>query len=259
MKVWSVEWPDGLLPVGADWEKVTGALAATRNDIVVTNEMPFGWWLPTRLPFDGHKAKEWAGQHERGLEALATLPVRAIVSSRPIVVDGKLVNEAFAMIGGRYRFLHQKHFFPSENGWQESGWFHTQRPGFEVHDIAGLSIGVLLCTELMFTDRARQLGRSGADVIAVPRATGTDHRMWRTAASMAAIVSGSCVISSNRVGQRDTASPRFGGGGIVVDADGCEVAMTSRERPAISYDVDTTLTKAAKFRYPVYVDESALT
>jgi predicted amidohydrolase len=137
-------------------------------------------------------------------------------------------------------------------------WFELQRPGFDVVKIAGIKVGVLICTELMFVDKARHLGKAGADLIAVPRATGVDHRMWRTAASMAGIASGACVVSSNRVGTRPGSNLVFGGGGFTVDPDGFEIAVTSAQQPAITLDIDTTLTAAAKSRYPVYVKEPAL-
>jgi predicted amidohydrolase len=124
--------------------ELKGILA--RDDILVTNEMPFGNWHPTRHMFNSDKAREWASLHELGLDALSKLPVRAIVSSRPIMVREKLVNESFALIDGQYEFLHQKHFFPAENGWQEQAWFETIQQGFDVATIAGVTVGVLLCT-----------------------------------------------------------------------------------------------------------------
>ena len=255
VRVLSVEWPEGLTPGSQPWDAIRGSLADKEDAVLVTNEMPFGGWMPTQLPIDTTKAAAWADLHVAALEALSALPVRAVISSRPVLVGEKLVNEAFALVDGRYQFLHQKHYFPSENGWQEAGWFGTERHGFDVAPVAGLRVGVLLCTELMFLERARELGKKGADLIAVPRATGTDLRPWRTAASMAGIVSGACVISSNRVGHQNVGSPHFGGGGILVDSDGFEIAVTSPSSPMVSFDVDVTLTEAAKHRYPVYVKD----
>ncbi|WP_426122855.1 carbon-nitrogen hydrolase family protein [Pararhizobium sp. PWRC1-1] len=220
---------------------------------MITNEMPFGFWQPTRQMFSLERAREWADLHERGLEALSKLAVRAVISSRPILLGTKLVNEAFALVDGRYQVLHHKQYFPAENGWQEEAWFESQRMGFDVAEIGGIKVGVLLCTELMFSEKARWLGTLGADLIAVPRATGADHRMWRTAAAMAAIVSGAYVVSSNRQGQQDAASPRFGGGGIIVDCEGVEFGMTSSRDRAIAIELDQPLSAAAKGRYPVYV------
>ncbi|MBY3138996.1 carbon-nitrogen hydrolase family protein [Rhizobium laguerreae] len=253
VRAWSVEWAEGLTPEGEAWADATAMLEDAAEDVLVTNEMPFGFWHPTRHMFNVDRAREWANLHERSLDALSRLPVRAVISSRPILSGNRLVNEAFALVDGQYQFLHQKHYFPAENGWQEQAWFETSKEGFDVAAVAGVTVGVLVCTELMFPEKARWLAQLGADLIAVPRATGTDHRMWRTAASMAAIVSGAYVVSSNRVGQHDTAAPNFGGGGIIVDADGNEVAMTNRHQPAVRVEIDKAMSAAAKSRYPVYV------
>lgn len=258
VKVWSVEWPEGLLPGEAAWEDITRQFVDAKNDILITNEMPFGFWQPTTRPFDVDAAREWVALHERALDTLSRLPVAAVISSRPIFTGNRLVNEGFVLTEGRYEFIHQKHYFPSEAGWEEETWFEVQRPGFDLVKIAGIKVGVLLCTELMFVDKARHLGKAGADLIAVPRATGVNLRMWRTAASMAAIASGACIVSSNRVGSRPGSNLVFGGGGLTVDSDGFEIAVTSAEQPAITLEIDTTLTSAAKYRYPVYVKEPDL-
>jgi len=54
-----------------------------------------------------------------------------------------------------------------------------------------------ICTEMLFTDLAWNIGRAGAHIIAAPRATG-GHRRWRLAASLMGIVSGCFVASANR-------------------------------------------------------------
>lgn len=254
MKVWSVEWPEGLMPGDGVWSGIARSFSSG-DGILVTNEMPFGFWQPTSQMFNVERAREWADLHERGLDSLADLKVKAVISSRPILNGSRLANEAFALVEGRYEALHQKHYFPAENGWQEQSWFETREGGFHVARIAGLDVGLLLCTEVMFPEKARWLGRLGADLIAVPRATGTEHHIWRTALSMAAIVSGAYVASSNRVGTQGASSPRFGGGGLMLNCDGFEVAMTDAERPVVQMEVDRILSSAAKSRYPVYVRE----
>lgn len=75
VKAWSVEWLEGLLPGEAAWEEIAGQLVDARNDILVTNEMPFGFWQPTKRPFDSDAAREWASLHERALDSLSRLPV----------------------------------------------------------------------------------------------------------------------------------------------------------------------------------------
>ena len=160
----------------------------------MTNEMPFGEWLASSEQFDVKRAENSIRLHDEGLDAIRNLNARIVLSSRPVRTDGKLANEAFALHSGEYRFLHQKHYFPQETGFYEESWFETERTGFEVSRMEDLGVGVLLCTEIMFNERARELGRAGADLIVTPRATGMNIHRWMVAGAMAAIVSG-CYVA----------------------------------------------------------------
>lgn len=101
------------------------------------------------------------------------------------MVEDKLVNEAFLLEGSNYKMMHQKYYFPAEEGWHEASWFKTEIEGFNLVDVGQLKIGVLLCTELMFTEKARHYGRLGSNLIVSPRASGTiyiigkRHVRWR--------------------------------------------------------------------------------
>jgi len=151
----------------------------------VTNEMPFGEWLASSEQFDVKRAENSIRLHDEGLDAIRNLNARIVLSSRPVRTDGKLANEAFALHSGEYRFLHQKHYFPQESGFYEKSWFETKRTGFEVSRMEDLGVGVLLCTEIMFNERARELGRAGADLIVTPRASGMNIHRWMVAGAMA--------------------------------------------------------------------------
>jgi len=59
-------------------------------------------------------------------------------------------------------------------------------------------VGFQMCTEMLFTDLSWRIGRSGAQLLAAPRAT-RGHRRWMAAASLMAIVSGCFVASANRL------------------------------------------------------------
>jgi N-carbamoylputrescine amidase len=101
----------------------------------------------------------------------------------------------------------------------------------------------------MFNEWARHYRRQGAHVIAVPRATGPVLHRWRTAAAMAAIVSGCFVVSANRIGGE------FGGGGFAYAPDGTPLVETSRADPVLAVDVDLDAVAAAQAAYPCYVPE----
>ncbi len=256
MRVGFVQWPDGLTPDTDIWSAVAADVTRSAPEVLVTNEMPFGPWLAAFPTFDVERAKESVQIHEDGLGALQALKVPIVISSRPVIAGGRLANEAFILERGCFRFLHQKHFFPAEEGWYESEWFGTAKPGFEVIEIDGLRIGALICTELMFNERARAYGRAGAHLIAVPRASGRSLAMWKTAGAMAAIASGCYVVSSNRVGS-DSGGPTFGGGAYAFAPDGSLLSESDEERSIIVFDLDKVLAEEQKSRYPVYVEERA--
>lgn len=255
LRIMVVEWPDGLLPRGPEWEGIVDAVRRGRPDVLITNEMPFGSWMPSRAEYEPVRAAEWVSLHEQGLDALGRLDAGAVVSTRPVASEDRLANEAFLMIDRRYTSLHHKHVLPAEAGWHESSWFAAGGDGFAVHEVGGLKIGVLICTELMFNEHARRLGRSGADLLAVPRATGQRIDSWETAARMAALVGGCYVASSNRWGRTTADSPEFGGHGFIVAPGGVPMASTTRDCPAVLRELDTDSARSAKLEYPCYVHE----
>lgn len=247
-----VEWPEGLEPAGARWDALRRQVEAAGPDLLVTNEMPFGPWLAASDRFDPVAAQRSVSLHERGIEALAAIGVPAVISSRPVLAGGGLANEAFALAGGRITPLHRKQYFPEEPGWSEATWFRGDDSGFAVHDVAGLRVGTLLCTELMFNERARRYGRADAELIVAPRASGLSHRNWFTAGAMAAIVSGSYVVSSNRAGG-SAGGPAFGGRGFAFAPDGSLLGETSATEPLRIVDLDAAAARRQKAEYPCYV------
>lgn len=253
-KIAYVEWPDGLSPSHAGWADIALSVHDAGADILVTNEMPFGAWRPTGSQFDVDEAAAWAREHEEAVAALADLHVSAIISSRPVLTGKRLVNEAFALVGGEYKALHQKHFFPEEPGWHEATWFACAQPGFDVHDILGVKVGLLLCTELMFSEKARHYGRLGADVIVAPRASGVNLHYWQAACAMASVVAGAWVISSNRVGSAGPGIPQFGGRGMAYAPAGVPLGQTSAKVPLMVTSVDLQLSQGSKKDYPCYLD-----
>jgi N-carbamoylputrescine amidase len=125
----------------------------------------------------------------------------------------RLANEAFVLENGVVRPLHRKQYFPNEPGWFESEWYAGDSSGFGVAEVLGITVGVLLCTEAMFNERARAYGKQKASLIAVPRASGGDLASWKIAGAMASLVSGAYVVSSNRIG-RSRGGAQFGGVGF---------------------------------------------
>jgi N-carbamoylputrescine amidase len=255
MKISYMQAAEGLVPNSADWTELKNQITQEQPDLLVTNEMPFGNWLAASRDYSVGQAEASIAAHDSGIEALKALNLPLIVSSQPVPYKDKLANEAFVLDNGEYKYAHQKHFFPEESGYFETAWFKTEKPGFDLIQTDQLNIGVLLCTELMFNERAREYGRQGAHLIVIPRATEQGYAHWKTAASMAAIVSGCYVVSSNRVGQFDE-SLTFGGKGFAYAPDGSFISETSAQNPVVSFELDFEFVKTQQQQYPCYVKET---
>lgn len=257
MRVGFVEWPEGLEPYGPQWGEITNRLADARLDMLITNELPFGPWIADRRPFDREVAQACIDIHAEGLDALRGLGIPAIVSSRPVWAKDRLLNQAVAIEGGRIRAIHTKQYIPEEPGFYEASWYEPGEDCFKPADVAGLRLGVMLCTDAMFNEHARSYGRQGTAVIAILRAAGTSTENWLTAGRMAALVSGSYVVSSNRYG-RSGGGTEFGGTGFAFGPGGTPLAVTDPANPLLVIDVDPDVAARQQSEYPCYVPERGI-
>lgn len=256
MRVGFVEWPEGLQPNGSAWLQISEQVHAAGLDLLVTNELPFGPWIAQAKAFDQDAAQRSVDLHATGLRSLSDLPVAAIISSRPVWSGERLANEAIVIDGGRVQAFHRKQYFPEEPGWFEATWYRAGHDPFPVISAAGLRIGVLLCTEAMFNEHPRSFGKRQVDLIAIPRATGASA-IWRTAGQMAAIVSGSYVVSSNRAGSSGEGR-MFGGDGFAFAPDGGFMTSTAAGVTLAAVDIDTMVSARQRDLYPCYVVEAGL-
>ncbi len=254
LRVAFVEWPDSLSVDDAQWGRVRDSVNNARPDLLITNELPFGPWLADGATFSEDAAHHSIHAHEKGLEGLIDLHLPAVISSRPVWNGKRLANEAFVLTGSAVRPMHRKQYFPNEPGWFETEWYAGDDSGFMPSEISGIKVGVLLCTEAMFNERARAYGRQGVSLIVLPRATGVDTSSWNIAAAMASLVAGSYVVSSNRVG-RSSGGTVFGGGGFAYAPEGRLLAVTSSECPVQVVVLDPILSASAQRSYPCYVPE----
>jgi N-carbamoylputrescine amidase len=281
LRVACVEWPDGLTPAQSAWTEIKQSVATARPDLLLTNELPFGPWIAASNVFSREAAEASIRAHEDGLAALIALQVPAIISTRPVWNGAKLANEAFALEHGNTRALHRKQYFPAEPGWFETTWYEGDTSGFQITEIQGIKIGTLICTEAMFNERARAYGRQGAALIVIPRATGQNAQPWKIAASMASVISGAYVASSNRVTRavevagapsfaasakgggldpitRNRSAARenhFGGAAFAYAPEAKLLGVTSAANPLLTFEVDAKLVAATQLEYPCYVRE----
>lgn len=246
--------PDGLLPDSPAWRNLVRHVDAERPHLLLLNELPFGPWLAREDSFNAESAAASLALHETALRAIERVPA-AVIGSRPIRGADKLANEAFLVGDHRYTAIHHKQYFPQEAGFFEDTWFGAAKPGFDIVEHRGVRIGVLLCTELMFTEWARHYRHEGAQLIVAPRASGASMRHWHAAARMAAIVSGCYVLSSNRASPAGSDVPHFGGKGFIYSPTGNLLGVTSAARPLLTMGIDLSLVADAQRRYPCNVRE----
>jgi N-carbamoylputrescine amidase len=254
LRIAFVEWPEALSASSGQWEELKDSVAAAHPDIFLTNELPFGPWLAEAAAFSEDDAQRSLQAHEEGLEKLIDLRLPAVISTRPVWNGKRLANEAFVLENGVVRPLHRKQYFPNEPGWFESEWYAGDASGFRIAEILGIKVGVLVCTEAMFNERARAYGKQNASLIVIPRASGTDTEPWKIAGAMASLSSGAYVVSSNRIG-RARGGTQFGGGGFAYAPQTQLLAVTAPGTPMQTFDLDPNRAAAAQRAYPCYVPE----
>jgi N-carbamoylputrescine amidase len=254
LRIAFVEWPEGLSTRDAQWGALKDSVTSARPDILVTNELPFGPWLADSAVFSEQAADLSLRAHEQGFEGLIDLGLPAVISSRPVWNGKRLANEAFVLESGAVRPLHRKQYFPHEPGWFESEWYAGDSSGFSVAEVLGINVGVLLCTEAMFNERARAYGKQKTSLIVIPRASGTDIESWKIAGAMASLVSGAYVVSSNRSG-RSRSGADFGGGGVAYAPKGQLLTVTASANPLQTFELDPSIPAFAQRAYPCYVPE----
>ncbi|MDJ0337315.1 carbon-nitrogen hydrolase family protein [Cryobacterium sp. PH31-O1] len=241
------------------WSLLAAHVESARPDLLVLPEMPFSDWLANDRPTPD-AADRWAAavaEQHRVLTEIEGWNAGAVLGTRPILRDGtSRRNEVFVATDGQpARGIREKYYLPDEAGYWEASWYDRGALEFPQTRVAGASIGVQVCTELWFFEWARRLGREGADIVAVPRATPrTSTSKWLAGGRSAAVTSGAFCVSSNLGSPLDDAEG-FGGCGWIIDPEGNVLATTSEDDPFATVEIDLADARAAKSTYPRYVAE----
>ncbi len=248
------ETPAELLPGSAAWQDISARARSRAPALLLLPELPFGAWVGAGAAFDPAAWRETCRIHADGGRHLGELGATTVATTLPQEEGGRRVNQATLWsASGGLRGVHTKQHFPDEPGYYEARWFEPGERHFRVAQAGALRVGFLICTEVMFNEHARCYGRSGAQVLLVPRAVGAASlARWQVAMRMAAIVSGCYVLSSNRAGA-DARGQEFGGHGWIVDPLGDIVAETSAGQPFACHTLDLDLVARAQADYPCYV------
>lgn len=244
-----------------DWEALGEHVAAGSSDLVLLPEMPFHPWLAADREVGPARWEEAVRAHERWLARLGELGAPFVAGTRPVVRGGRRLNEGFAWepCAGT-RAVHEKRYLPDEPGFWEASWYAAGEEDFQVTALAPpgrpaatVRAGFLICTELWFSERAREMGRLGAHLLLAPRATPDGGlEKWLVGGRAAAIVAGAWCLSSNRAGPGRVYA--WGGGGWIIEPKNGEVVgVTSASERFLTREIDLAAAEAAKETYPRYV------
>jgi N-carbamoylputrescine amidase len=238
-----------------EWQKLVSHVKTEGSDLVLLPEMPFYPWVAQTNQFDADVWQASIEQHDRWISRLIELTPAIVMSSRPIINEGKRLNEAFIWdeVEG-YKAVHHKFYLPDEEGWWEASWYERGEKDFTMIQSRRARIGFLICTELWFNLHAREYAKQGIDLLVCPRATDiTSVDKWIAGGRVAAVVSGAYCLSSN-FSYRDGDGFKWGGNGWIIEPEGGTVlGTTSSEQPFLTLDIDLKVAEAAKHTYPRYV------
>ncbi|NOX33152.1 MAG: carbon-nitrogen hydrolase family protein [Deltaproteobacteria bacterium] len=257
MKVTVCELPGNWTESDTYWNLLTHHLKEEASDLLVLPEMPFFEWITKSGSIDPDLWKQAVKAHDKWIERLHDLPADTTIASRPVIEDGKRLNQGFIFTRDKgYIPAHDKYYLPDEPGYYEASWYEKGGGQFDVVHINDIRIGFLICTELWFTARARQYLKQNIDILVCPRATPkTKVDIWVTGGKAAAIVSGAFCLSSNYNGP-NTSKEDFGGTGWIIEPErGDVLGTTSLAQNFLTLDIDMLDAENAKKNYPRYVKE----
>lgn len=240
-----------------DWDALTGHVAMSESDLVLLPEMPFYPWIAWTNAVDAAAWQAAVDAHRQWIDRFSELSGAAVLGTQPVVRNGHRYNECFVWEPETgYRPVHLKYYLPDEDAFWEATWYERGDGDFSIAQVRDAKIGFLACTEMWFSERARDYGKLGAHLILSPRATpDSSVEKWVAGGRVAAVVSGAYCVSSNRGGVDAQGIAWAGTGWIIEPEEGDVLATTSTVWPYVTLDIDLSIADAAKQTYPRYVRE----
>lgn len=241
----------------SNWESLKNYTAQQLPDLILLPEMPFCNWVAASNEVDKLIKEESVKKHELWLQKIDELDARYVVYSTPVLKESKYYNTAFIYEKGKgHQAIHTKYFFPEEEHFWEDSWYDRTEKAFEMLEIDGLKIGVLLCTEMWFTEQARVYGKQDVDLLLCPRATGDESvEQWLRLGQTLAVISGAYCLSANKTGYDAANDFQWGGTGWVAAPGNGELLGTTNDTGFFTVDIDLNRSKESKLDYPLNVND----
>lgn len=256
IKITVCELPDDQMELQIIWPSLVTHVRENNSQLVLLPEMPFSLWIAYH---NQPAANGWlaaVNSHENWLERLSELSPAVVCSTRPVIHAGRRLNEAYVLdVESGYRAARHKTYLPDEPGFWEATCYDRGPVSFPPTPTRFGQVGFLICTEIWFTEHARQYARQGVRLLLCPRATEkATTAKWIRGGQVAAVMSGAYCLSSNRSGPG--VGFEWGGSGWIAEPDQGELmAITTTKTPFITVKIDLEKADSAKKSYPRYVKE----
>ncbi len=250
MRITVCEMPDDPAEFERQWDRLAAHVRRQSSDLVLLPEMPFYYWFCSGPKFDFKKWEQAVRAHRSWTKRLSELGAPAIIGSAPVERQGRRLNEGFAWTEkGGVRGVHFKNYLPNEPGFYEATWYSRGGKGFKPFELSGWKAGMMICSDLWSMASARQYGKQGVGLVAVPRSTpASSIDKWVAGGKVAAVLAGAYCASSNRGGAQGDL--RFAGRGWVIGPDAQVLGLTSKARPFVTVTIDRAKAQHAKTTYP---------
>jgi N-carbamoylputrescine amidase len=121
LKVAVCEAPPELTQGSAEWENLCRLVRVASPDLLLLNELPFGWWISIGPAFSEPVWRESCARHDRGLERVGDLGAAVVATTRPQELEGRRVNQGFLWTSEGTQGVHTKQHFPDEVGYWPAG------------------------------------------------------------------------------------------------------------------------------------------
>lgn len=252
MKITVSELKNDMALLEQQWKMLVDHVKSEQSDLVLLPEMPFSPWLAETDQVDAELWQKSVNMHEHWLSRFSELTPAAVLGTRPVIKEGKHLNEAFVWEEATgYEAVHHKHYLPNDKGWWEAQWYEPGEKEFRVIQTGKGRIGFLVCTEIWFNFHAREYAKQDIDLLVCPRATGLpSNDKWLAGGRTAAVVSGAYCLSSNFSPTKDHANNWGGCGWVIEPEEGDVLGTTSTDQPFLTLTVDLSVAESAKNSYP---------
>jgi predicted amidohydrolase len=240
-----------------EWHYLIDHIKKEKSDLLLLPEFVFAPWFPFEKEFNQKVWQEAVKNHEEWKNRLKECAPAVVLGSGPVNSGGKRLNEAFIWDSSAgYKPAHYKYYLPDLRRFWEASWYHRGSGDFTPVKIKNAVIGFMTCSDIWFFQHSRNYGKSGAHIIACPRATSNASvERFITAGRTTSIVSGAYCLSSNRVSKEKNGWCLAGTGWITDPARGEILGLTSREKPFLTMEIDLNRAVLAKKGYPLSIGE----